>query len=240
MELSFLSQWLGDHSRDLGPCPALPPTTPQWNLRVNLFYIRDNYCQILDQSVRRRQLFIIQKPQAFSQPAFLKTLQRCLKDNRLKPLPPCLKLPWLLPPSSLFWGLGGGGGWEGGDLAGEGVTAALCWSLLLMMAWASQSAHPAPLCSQWPHPASLKLATVIVFIPWKSGHCCKWRRFFPLEDRLLNIYWQTPGHRYFLDSSHVKDVSDIIGDYILKSSGNYILKSPKKILEACGINITFL
>lgn len=114
MELSFLSQWLGDHSRVLGPCPALPPTTPQWNLRVNLFYIRDNYCQILDQSVRRRQLFIIQKPQAFSQPAFLKTLQRCLKDNRLKPLPPCLKLPWLLPPSSLFWGLGGGGGWEGG------------------------------------------------------------------------------------------------------------------------------
>lgn len=51
--------------------------------------------------------------------------------------------------------------------------------------------------------------------PWRTG--CQ------------TLTGKPSGHRYSLDSSQV-DVSVVIGDYILNSL--------KKILEACGINIT--
>ena len=142
-------------------------STPHWNLRVNLFYLRDNSCQILDQCVTTvRQLFIVQMPQAFSQPVLSNPLQRWLKGNGLKPLPPHLRLSLLcLLRSVRAWGRGPCCGAVLGPAALMGVGEPLC------------SAFPS-LHSVTSH-CQLEIGQGGVFTQWKSVNCYKWRLFFP-------------------------------------------------------------
>lgn len=156
-------------------------------------------------------------PQAFSQPVLWNPLQRWLKGNRLKPLPPHLGLSLLcLLRSVPGWGRG-----------------PCCCAVL---GPAALMGVGEPLCSAFPSLHSvtshhqLEIGQGGVFTQWKSVNCYKWRLFFPLENRLLNIYRQTSGHRYSPDSSQVEDVGVVIGDYVLNS--------PRKILEVCGHSIT--
>lgn len=146
---------------------------PHWNLRVDLFCVRDNYCQILDESVTTvRQLFIIQMPQAFSQPVFSKPLQRCLKDNCPKPFPPSWKLSLLC----LLRSVGAWGRSLQGRLEPAAPTGRRALVLILPLSACADLTLPA---WNWPGWSIYTMET---------DRLLQMKNLFPLENRLLNIY----------------------------------------------------
>lgn len=111
-------------------------------------------------------------PQAFSQPVLWNPLQRWLKGNRLKPLPPHLRLSLLcLLRSVRAWGRGPCCCALLGPAALMGVGETLC------------SAFPS-LHSVTSH-HQLEIGQGGVFTQWKSVNCYKWRIFFSPGEQVV-------------------------------------------------------